>query len=301
MKTQHRSSSPTGPTILFVASIFFGSSAILIRFAADVTAISLTFFRLLIAAVVIVLFAVSGHNLTSLGKRDLLLVLLSGSMLSLHFATFILAVKETTVANATFLVNTSPIMLAVLSPIVIRERTTSREILAVVVATLGILIVANAGNGFSAFGFGDLSALLAAFFVAVYSLVGRHLRTCGVNTACYTSYVYATATVVSLVMVGVSPGQTFKPYDIQNILAILGLGIIPTALGHTLYNYALGSVKTVTANLFPLMEPIIASLFAVVLFAEIPTIGQVAGYTLILAAVVIVATSMSSSVRDAVN
>jgi len=222
-------------------------------------------------------------------------------MLSLHFATFILAVKETTVANATFLVNTSPIMLAVLSPIAIRERTTSREILAVVVATLGILIVANAGNGFSAFGFGDLSALLAAFFVAVYSLVGRHLRTSGVNTACYTSYVYTTATVVSLVMVGFSPGQTFKPYDIQNILAILGLGIIPTALGHTLYNYALGSVKTVTANLFPLLEPIIASLFAVVLFAEIPTIVQVAGYSLILAAVVIVATSMSSSVRGAVN
>ena len=301
MKTQRRSSSPTGPTILFVASIFFGSSAIFIRFAADVTAISLTFFRLLIAAVVIVLFAVSGRKLISLGKRDLLLVLLSGSMLSLHFATFILAVKETTVANATFLVNTSPIMLAVLSPIAIRERTTSREILAVVVATLGILIVANAGNGFSAFGFGDLSALLAAFFVAVYSLVGRHLRTSGVNTACYTSYVYTTATVVSLVMVGFSPGQTFKPYDIQNILAILGLGIIPTALGHTLYNYALGSVKTVTANLFPLLEPIIASLFAVVLFAEIPTIVQVAGYSLILAAVVIVATSMSSSVRGAVN
>jgi drug/metabolite transporter (DMT)-like permease len=301
LKTQHSSSSPTGPTILFVASVFFGSSALFIRFASEATAISLTFFRLLIAVVVIVLFAVSRHNLTSLGKRDLLLVLLSGSMLSLHFATFILAVKETTVANATFLVNTSPIMLAVLSPIAIRERTTSREIVAVVVATLGILIVANPGNGFRAFGIGDLSALLAAFFVAVYSLVGRHLRTRGVNTACYTSYVYATATAVSLVMVGFSPGQTFKPYDIQNILAILGLGIIPTALGHTLYNYALGSVKAVTANLFPLLEPIIASLFAIVLFAEIPTIVQVAGYTLILVAVVIVATSMSSFVRGAAN
>ena len=256
---------------------------------------------MLIAAIALVLLAASGHNLKSLRKRDLLLVLLSGSMLSLHFATFILAVKETTVANATFLVNTSPIMLAVLSPIAIRERTTTREILAVVVATLGILIVANPGNGFSAFGFGDLSALLAAFFVAVYSLVGRDLRTRGLNTACYTSYVYTAATVVSLVMAGFSPGQTFKPYDVQNILAILGLGIIPTALGHTLYNYALGSVKTVTANLFPLLEPIIASLLAVVLFAEIPTIGQVAGYTLILGAVVIVATSMSSSVQDAVN
>ena len=285
---------PTGPAILFIASIFFGSSAILIRFATEASAISLTFFRLSIATAGMVLFGLSRHNLRSLGRRDLLLVVLSGSMLSLHFATFILAVKETTVANATFLVNTSPIMLAVLSPLIIKERTTSREALAVLIAMLGILLVAHAGNGLRAFGLGDLSALLAAFFVAIYSLIGRHLRTSGLSTACYTSYVYGTATIMSLMLVTFSGTQTFKPYDTQNLLAILGLGIVPTMLGHTLYNYALGSVKAVTANLFPLMEPIIASLLAVVLFGEIPTIVQDAGYFLILAAVVIVARTASS-------
>jgi len=249
---------------------------------------------LLIAALAIILFAFSRHSLISLGRRDMLLVSISGLVLSFHFATFIFAVKETTVANATFLVNTSPIMLAVMSPLVIRERTSPREAVAVLVAMGGVLLVAYAGNGFSAFGLGDLSAILAAFFVAVYSLVGRHLRTGGLNTACYTSYVYATATIASLAMVGFSPAQTFKPYDTQTLLAILGLGIFPTLLGHTLYNYALGSVKTVTANLFPVMEPIIASLLAVILFAEIPTIIQSAGYFLILAAVAIVASSKST-------
>jgi len=84
--------------------------------------------------------------------------------------------------------------------------------------------------------------------------------------------------------------QTFRPYDTQNILAILGLALVPTVLGHTLYNYALGSVKTVTANLFPLLEPIIASLFAVSLFNEVPTIVQTIGYSLILVAVAVVVT-----------
>jgi drug/metabolite transporter (DMT)-like permease len=241
-----------------------------------------------------VLFGIAGHNLRSLRGRDLLLVIMSGAALSLHFAAFILAVKETTVANATFLVNTSPIMLAVMSPLILKERTTSREAVAVLVATLGILLVANGGNGFRAFGLGDVSALLAAFFVAIYSLIGRHLRTSGVSTVCYTSYVYGTATIMSLMMVAFSGTQTFKPYDVQNLLAILGLGIVPTMLGHTLYNYALGSVKAVTANLFPLMEPIIASLLAVMLFGEIPTIVQDAGYFLILVAVVIVARTASS-------
>jgi len=281
-----------GITALFIASFVFGSSAILIRFASQASAISLTFFRLLIAAMAMILFALASRDLRFLGMRDLALVAVSGAVLSLHFTTFIYAVKETTVANATFLVNTSPVMLAVLSPLIIKERTTSREGIGVVVAVFGVLLVANAGNGFSTFGLADVSALLAAFLITVYSIVGRFLRTGGVGTACYTAYVYSSAALVSLLVVGGFGVNTFQPYNTQNVLAILGLALLPTTIGHTLYNYSLGSVKTVTANLFPLLEPVIASLFAVPLFNEVPTPIQIAGYALILAAVAIVVTNL---------
>ncbi len=281
-----------GMGALLVASFFFATSAILIRFATEASAISLTFFRLFIAALAMILFASARRSLRFLGRRDLTLVAISGVFLSLHFATFIFAVKETTIANATFLVNTSPVMLAALSPLIIKERTTSREAVSVLVAMLGVVLVAHAGNGFQAFGLADLSALLAAFFVALYSIVGRYLRTSGVSTACYTSYVYSVAALVALLMVGVLREAPFRMYDIQNFVAILGLAFLPTAVGHSLYNYSLGSVKTVTANLFPLMEPVLASLFAIPLFGEVPNPIQVAGYILILVAVIIVATNL---------
>ena len=277
---------------LLLASLSFGSTALLIRFATEASPLGLTFFRLSIAAAAMVLFGLWRHNLKFLRKRELILVAVSGIFLSLHFATFILAVKETTVANATFLVNTSPVMLAVLSPAIIKERTTNREGLSLVVAILGVLLIAHAGNGFRAFGFADVSALMAAFFVAVYSLVGRYLRTGGVSTACYTSYVYSVATILSLVLAESLGAQTFRTYDTANILAILGLAVVPTMLGHSLYNYSLSSVKVVSANLFPLMEPVIASLFAVPLFGEVPTLTQICGYSLILVAVAIVVTSL---------
>ena len=281
-----------GMSALLVASFFFATSAILIRFATEASAISLTFFRLFIAALAMILFASARRSLRFLGRRDLTLVAISGVFLSLHFATFIFAVKETTIANATFLVNTSPVMLAALSPLIIKERTTSREAVSVLVAMLGVVLVAHAGNGFQAFGLADLSALLAAFFVALYSIVGRYLRTSGVSTACYTSYVYSVAALVALLMVGVLGEAPFRMYDTQNFVAILGLAFLPTAVGHSLYNYSLGSVKTVTANLFPLMEPVLASLFAIPLFGEVPNQIQVAGYILILVAVIIVATNL---------
>jgi drug/metabolite transporter (DMT)-like permease len=86
--------------------------------------------------------------------------------------------------------------------------------------------------------------------------------------------------------------HTFRLYDAQNVAAILGLALLPTAVGHSLYNYSLGSVKAVTANLFPLMEPVLASILAIPLFGEVPNPIQVAGYALILLAVGIVATSL---------
>ena len=54
-----------------------------------------------------------------LNRTDLGPVTFSGVMLSLHFVTFIFAVKVTTVANATFPVSSSPVILAVLSPVLL--------------------------------------------------------------------------------------------------------------------------------------------------------------------------------------
>jgi drug/metabolite transporter (DMT)-like permease len=273
---------------LLIASVSFGSSAIFIRFATEVSAVSLTFYRLSIAALVMILFALLSHSMTRLCKRDLGLVIASGFTLSFHFATFIFAVQGTTVANATFLVNTSPVMLAVLSPRIIKEKTTSRELVGVVLATLGVLLVAYAGNGFQTFGLADLSALSAAFLITLYSLIGRRARTQGLTTGSYTSYVYSVAALVSLFLALAFGSRVFRSYDTQSILAILCLALVPTALGHSLYNYALGSVKTVTANLVPLLEPVLASLLAILLFNEVPTLVQVIGYSLIVAAVVAV-------------
>lgn len=281
-------------TALIVASFFFATTAILIRYASDASPLSLTFLRLSIAAIAMILFASARRSLRLLGRRDLMLVVISGVFLSVHFAAFIYAVKQTTIANATFLDNTSPVMLAILSPIIIRERTTRREAAGVLIATLGVVFIANAGNGFHAFGLGDISALLAAFFVSLYSLVGRYLRTSGVSTACYTAYVYSVAALVALLMISFFGADKVQSYNTQTIIAAIGVALLPTAVGHSLYNYSLGSVKAVTANLFPLLEPIVASIFAIPLFGEVPNTVEVIGYALILLAVTIVATNLTN-------
>jgi len=254
----------------------------------------LTFYRLAVAAIAMLVIAYQTKTLIILKRNDLCLVIASGVMLSLHFVTYIFAVKVTTVANATFLVSTSPVILAVLSPGLIGEKTTSREGASVIIATLGILLVAYAGNGFRSFGVGDLSALLASLFISFYSMIGRRLRTHGLSTTCYTAYVYSIAAIIALSLTGAIGSNPLRAYDLTNAMAILGLALVPTLLGHSLYNYSLRSVKVVTANLFPLLEPVLSSALAVQLFGEVPTLIQMTGYLLILLAVIIVVTTRST-------
>jgi drug/metabolite transporter (DMT)-like permease len=122
-----------------------------------------------------------------------------------------------------------------------------------------------------------------------------------VTTVCYTVYVYSIATIVAISLAELLGSNTFRTYDATNVFAILGLALVPTLLGHSLYNYSLGSVKAVTANLFPLLEPILSSVFAVPLFGEIPTLTQLIGYLLILSAVVIVVAASAQSSTSEVD
>ncbi|HKM50705.1 MAG TPA: hypothetical protein VJZ75_05975, partial [Candidatus Bathyarchaeia archaeon] len=55
---------------LVIASISFGTSAIFVRFATEATALSLTFFRLSLAAIVMILFAYQRKALITLARKQ---------------------------------------------------------------------------------------------------------------------------------------------------------------------------------------------------------------------------------------
>lgn len=267
---------------LLLASVCFGSSAIFIRLAADVPAVSLAFYRLTIAAVVVTAGAAAQGTL-KFKKKYFKLVTISGLFLCFHLIFFIMSVKLTTVANATFLVNTGPIFVALLSPLLIAEKILVMEGLSAVSGVLGVFLSAagtdmNLGVGSRT---GDLLAVLAAFLVSIYTLIGRKMRQRMRNLP-YISIVYSVA-AVSTLAVALSIGEEMHlNYSPVQLLAILGLALVPTVTGHGLYNYALGRVKAITANLFPLLEPFLASIFAFLLFREAPTSLQFLGYAFIV-------------------
>lgn len=94
-----------------LAGMLFGTAAVLIRFLKGVDVFSIAFWRLVIAFLVLataILFLRKPFGLDLL-RRNFVQVLFLGVLLGLHFVLFVSAVMDTTIINATVLVNTAPI------------------------------------------------------------------------------------------------------------------------------------------------------------------------------------------------
>ena len=163
-----------------VTGFSFGSAAILIRFLPHVDSNSIAFTRLFIGFWILLLilhFRKRIKQLYELIKEYRLRPIVMGVLLGLHFIFFTASVKHTTVLHATIFVNTVPIQALVLSILIYRLKPSRRELLAVVLGFTGILIIALtefatlSGNII-----GDLEALLAATFIAIYLNIGANLR-----------------------------------------------------------------------------------------------------------------------------
>lgn len=146
-----------------VAGILFGSAAVLIRFI-FLDAISTAFWRLLIAsAALLVGVKVLGYTL-AFDRKTLRVILLLGALLAIHFILFIASVKETTILNATVLVNTSPLQAVVISALLYRTKPNLRQSLGLASAFVGIVLIALADLSHFKQGsiLGDVLAILAA-------------------------------------------------------------------------------------------------------------------------------------------
>src|SRR5512132_4369544 len=86
-------------------------------------------------------FTSHGDGLRSLTRADLLLGLVSGLFLAVHFGTWISSLEFTTVASSVVFVSTGPLWVALLSPVLLNERLTRAAVVGLVVAILGGILI----------------------------------------------------------------------------------------------------------------------------------------------------------------
>jgi drug/metabolite transporter (DMT)-like permease len=129
---------------------------------------------------------------------------------------------------------------------------------------------------------GDLEAVLAALVEAFYLNYGRKTRKqMTILSIMFPIYIF-TAIIVGLLGI-LSTGKILTlPTETAMIFPLVGLGILPTAIAHTLYFSSLSNLKSFETATMALLEPIGATLLGVILFREIPEYLFIFGAALIL-------------------
>jgi drug/metabolite transporter (DMT)-like permease len=72
------------------------------------------------------------------------------------------------------------------------------------------------------------------------------------------------------------------------VLAVLGLGIVPLAMGHTLYNAAVRHTHATYVNLISSQEVTGGIILGALLLGQLPSLNSVAGAAITLAGVALV-------------
>jgi len=134
---------------------------------------------------------------------------------------------------------------------------------------------------------GDVEAVLASLAEAFYLNYGRDLRM-RYNPMTMMPMVYLAATIPIACASFLTNMPLSLPVGLEATVVLLGLGIIPTALAHTLYFSSLSGLKSFETATLALLEPIGATLLGIVLFQEIPAVLFLAGAVILLTGVIIV-------------
>jgi len=197
------------------------------------------------------------------------------------------------------LVSTTPMWVAILSPLVLRERLGAVAVVGLILAMTGGVVVGLSDAcawqggalvcpplrtfiGGTAF-LGDLLALAGAWMAAGYMLVGRKLRA-KMALVPYIFVVYSMAAIVLMViMLGMGAGPFGLPPLAYLWFALLAL--VPQLFGHSIFNWALKYLPASFVSITLLGEPVGSTVLAWFIFQEQPGWVKIGGAVLILAGI----------------
>lgn len=269
----------------------FSFSPILVRLAGAAPGAAVAMWRTVMATAVLMPFAArtAVTDWVQLKARGRLLTIIAGVLLGLHFIAWIESIYHTSVASASILFTTNPLFIAGLGYLLLGERLMRSTVIAILVSVIGagLIGVGDATDAhFPRALLGNALALSSAILFAGYLLIGRVTR----QKSEWLSYVFplyavAAATTIPYVVVRDVPVLGFG-WEVYTACALMALG--PQILGHGSLNYAVRFIPAAILGLLGLSEPVLATVWAWLLFGEIPGPVTLVGIVITLGALLLV-------------
>jgi drug/metabolite transporter (DMT)-like permease len=259
------------------ATLCFSTGAILVRWAGDLSPVEITSLRMLLGSAFVGVAAWASGEPLLIATAEWARLLPIGLVAATHFLCFIASLSFTSVAHALTLTYTAPFFIATLSRLMLKEPLPRRTIPGGAVALTGIAVLAGFEPRLSQrMLIGDGLAVAAAMAFALYSLLGRRERA-RLPLLTYAGGVYL---VAGLATSPFALAFAAPAHPTRAIAAVCAMALVPSALGHTLYNAAIRRLHPSIPNLIATQEVTLGILLAWLLLGEPLTWNVLAGAVL---------------------
>jgi drug/metabolite transporter, DME family len=272
-----------GRLLIVAAALLWSLAGVFIKFL-DVPPLTIVFYRSFFACLVFTPFV------RRVDWRINSALWVSVLTYTAAITAFVSANKLTTAANAIVLQYTAPIFVFLFSRVVLRERISRLNGVALLAGMIGVAIISldSAGQPEMA---GVMLALLSGLLFAAYMINLRY--TASVNPVFLTWINNAGCTLLLLFAVW---GQLALSTSQLGILA--AMGAVQLGLPYFLFSKGLQGLSLVEASLIALIEPVLNPIWVALVVGEIPSIGTMTGGGLILAGLGVRYLSPLFSARD---
>jgi drug/metabolite transporter (DMT)-like permease len=266
-----------------VLALAFSSIFITQLERAEVPPLAIAFYRMLLATMLLapVAFAWKRKEIAAFKGKELAMLGLGGLFLALHFGAWISSLKYIPIATSVVLVNSHPLFVVIASFLFLGQKPSRQSLVGTIIGLIGMLIISKDGLSNAEFALkGDLLAILGALAVVGYFIIGSKVRT-HISLLGYVTPLYAVCSIFLFLWM-LAAGNRVYPYSPTVWGYFFALAIVPTILGHTVFNWAIKHVSPSTISLVFLGEPIGASILAFLFFGQKPPAATFIGGALVL-------------------
>ena len=263
------------------AVLLFGMAGLFARLI-NLPAIEITFARVFFSSMTLFLLSfITKQNIKIKNKKHLLLLIGAGLILAIHWWSFLYAIQISSVAIGTITFSSFPLFIIFLEIVFLHEKLHSKDILFCLLILLGVFITVPAFSLENQSFQGIIIGMISAFSYALLTLMNRYFSNIysSITISLYEQSSAAVVLLPTLFIIQIVPTLT-------EIGGLIFLGVVTTALAHTLFISSLKQIPAYLAGIISSLETVYSIVLAIILFQEFPTTREILGAIIIITTVI---------------
>ncbi len=218
--------------------------------------------------------------LFSFRKQEILFFILQGILLAVHWFSFFISIQISTVAVGLVTFSTFPLFVTFLEPVFFKEKLKSTDIIIAGTVFAGIILVVPDFDFSNNITRGAFWGIFSGFTFAILALVNRrNARIADAIAVSFYQNLFAAIFLVFPIFFVKAP-----PPQLLDLPDLIFLGVICTALSHTLFINSLVHIRAQTASVITSLEPVYGIILAFFILNETPAMQTILGGFIIISA-----------------